>query len=76
MSSLGRCPEHMQLKVTLKQTQDRMDLICHLKLCGVPPLLFRINNTFVFSAKQDFFRGSISHHMNTLDSFLLFRQPK
>lgn len=39
ISSLGRCPEHMQLKVTLKQTQDRTDPNCHLKLYSVLPLL-------------------------------------
>lgn len=35
-------------------------------------------DTFMFSAnnRKYLFRGNISHHMNTLDSFLLFRQPK
>lgn len=74
LPSLGRCAGHTQLEVTEDDPGDAGSRL----LSGAPRCSSYIYDTFMFSVKNRkyLFRGNISHHMNTLDSFLLFRQPK
>lgn len=54
-----------------------LDHISNQELLGVCRLISKSKKYMCsVSTTGSFFRGNISHHMNTLDSFLLFRQPK